>query len=316
MINTRRQIDYLRISVTDKCNLKCNYCIPENGIRLADKDEILTFEEIVRLAEAFSSLGGKKIRLTGGEPLLRKDIVRLISVLRSLDGIEEICLTTNGVLLSQMASELKKAGLDRINISLDSLKKDKFRSITGFDRLSDAVGGIEALKREGFEEIKINTVIMKTINDDEILDFVDFALENDITLRFIEFMKVTPLWKEEYYIPVSDIKEICEEKYDINVIREQETGIAEYYSVGNNKIGFIRTDMGNCEQCNKLRITSLGRLKACLYEDDGFNLRSLMREGCENERIADIMSEKMRTKSKVNYSLWEDSRIFMSSVGG
>lgn len=311
-----RKVDYMRISVTDRCNLRCSYCIPKEGIPVFLHKDILTFEEIVRLVKIFSSLGGKKIRLTGGEPLVRKGIEELIGKINSVNGIEKICLTTNGTLLSKNLPALREAGLDQINISLDTLDRKKFHRITGYDRINDVLDGIKRLESQGFKSTRLNVVIMKNINDDEIYDFIKFAMKNNLILRFIEFMKVTPLWKKEHYLPVCEIRDICKKRYKLGTLYNQGPSPAEYFSIQNNKIGFIRTDRENCEQCNRLRITAIGKLKVCLYEDEGIDIKCLMREGYDDNCIAGVIRSKMGIKNDVNYSKWDNSNIFMSSVGG
>jgi len=312
----KREINYVRISVTDKCNLRCNYCMPKNGMKFYPNDEILNAKEIIRLVNIFASLGVEKIRFTGGEPLLRKELIDIISETSKIKGINEVCLTTNGILLQDYVRDLHNAGLDRINISLDSLKKDMFQDITGFDNLSDVLLGIKAAAEGGFALIKVNTVIMKGVNDDEIYDFINFALKNNIILRFIEFMKVTPLWREENYMAVRDIIEVCKKKYMLERLDEYNTGPAQYCKIFDKKIGFIRTHSENCSKCDRVRITPVGRLKVCLYETEGLDIKRLLRAGYDDKYIADIMASRMGVKNNVSYNNWEERKIYMSSVGG
>jgi len=311
-----REINYMRISVTDRCNLRCNYCIPKEGVPLFSQDEMLTFDEIVRLAKIFASLGGKKIRLTGGEPLIKKGIVDLVHRISEIKGIEKVCLTTNGTLLAGLALDLKRAGLNQINVSLDTLDRKKFEQITGSDEFNSVMEGISCIKKVGFNVIKLNTLIMRGINDGEILDFIEFAMRENLTLRFLEFMKVTPLWDKKYYLSVREIKSICEKKYKLHKIDESVSGPAEYYGIGNSRIGFIRTDRENCSQCDRVRVTSVGKLKVCLYEKEGEDLRELLRDGSTDEEISNIIKSKMGIKDDVHYKKWNGSNILMSSVGG
>ncbi|NQS99974.1 MAG: radical SAM protein, partial [Candidatus Omnitrophica bacterium] len=204
------KIDYLRISVTDRCNMRCIYCIPKAGIVRKSHGEILTLEEILRLVRIFASVGIKKIRLTGGEPLVRRGIVYLINSLVKIEGVEEVLLTTNGMLLPLYAQTLKSAGIKRVNISLDTLSRSTFQFITNRDYLNQVLAGIKQAKEAGLQPIKLNTVIMKGINENEITDFVEFALSAGLILRFIEFMPVTPLWREDYYIPIEAVKDVCD----------------------------------------------------------------------------------------------------------
>ena len=312
-----KKIDYLRISVTDRCNLRCTYCMPQNGIENKCHDEILTFEEILRMAGIFSSLGIRKIRLTGGEPLVRRGVISLIKGLTRTKGIDEVHLTTNGTLLSSYAEELKKAGLKRINISLDTLRPDRYKDITRKHSFYAVMEGIKKAKEAGLYPIKLNMVVMKGINDDEIIDFIDFAQSEDLGLRFIEFMKITPLWREDYFIPIEEIIDICRSKYALESIDKQSSSPALYYKTKNNKIlGFIKTDEKNCWKCNRLRLTSTGELKICLYETQGLCLKNLLRLGVCDEEIRDIIKAKMEMKSSANYTNWETHKTYMCAIGG
>lgn len=313
-----RRIDYLRLSVTDRCNLRCIYCMPQEGIEPVLHKEVLTFEEITRLVNIFASLGIKKIRLTGGEPLIRKDIVNLIQYLVDIPGIEEVSLTTNAILLSDVAVELKKLGIKRLNISLDTLREERFRQITGYPSYYKVIEAIDKVKDLGFWPLKLNTVVMRGINDDEIIDFVEFALSKELILRFIEFMEVTPLWREDYFIPIEEVKKICAsvfrlEKIDGNL----GFGPAQYYKVGERGfLGFIKTDENNCQHCNRLRLTSTGELKSCLYQSQGISLRDLLRIKEDDECIKDTIKNLISLKEDIDYKRWQRPQIYMCSVGG
>lgn len=281
------------------------------------QEELLTFEEILRSARIFTSLGIRKIRLTGGEPLMRKGILNLVDSLAGIDEIEKLCLTTNGALLSSYAEGLKIAGLQSINISLDTLKRDKFIGITGADSLRSVLEGIEAAKKAGLYPLKLNMVVMKGVNEDEIIDFADFALSRGLTLRFIEFMKVTPLWKEDYFISIEEVREICEEKFKLKGFENSGPGPAAYYRVeGSGILGFIKTDINTCQACTRLRLTSTGELKICLYEPEGLSLKTLLRSGRCDEEIRDIVEGRLKAKVTVDYKCWEPSWTYMSKVGG
>lgn len=310
------KIDYMRVSVTDRCNLRCSYCMPKQGLCAHPVDKLLTFEEILRLVKIVASLGVRKIRLTGGEPLMRKNIVELVSQISKVPGIEKTCITTNGVLLSRYAEDLKKAGINEINLSLDSLKKETFKFITGNDCFSQVMEGIKKIKQLNFDSIKLNMVVMKGINDSEIIDFMNFALKEEVILRFIEFMKVTPLWEEKLCLPMNEIKKICEKEFELERIHFKGSGPAEYYKMGKSRVGFIRTDVGNCNQCSRLRLTAVGKLKICLYEKGAIDLQHYLRNDCSDEQIKDIIKEKIELKNDVSYKDWENSKVFMSSVGG
>lgn len=312
-----KRIDYLRISVTDRCNLRCLYCMPREGIVSRPQQEILTFEEILRLVKIFSWLGVRKVRLTGGEPLARKGLVDLINNLVKIEGIEEVCLTTNGTLLSSYAEDLKQAGLSRINISLDTLKKDRFKKITKSDSFYNIIEGIDKAKSLNFHPLKLNMVVMKNINDDEIIDFVDFARSKGLILRFIEFMKVTPLWREDSFMPIERIKDICRKRLQLERLGRLEYGPAVYYRTeGDGMLGFIKTDEKSCEECTRLRLTSTGELKICLYETQGFRLRDLLRLGVCDEEIRDIIKAKMELKQYTDYRKYESEKLYMCSIGG
>lgn len=290
--------------------------MPQDGITPVLHEEILTFEEVVRLVKIFAELGIRKLRLTGGEPLVRKNIICLIKSLAGIEAIEEINLTTNGILLADYAQELKKAGISRINISLDTLKKEKFKAITGEDTLDKVWEGIERAKAAGLLPIKINTVVMKGVNDAEIIDFINFAASEKIILRFIEFMKVTPLWKEDYFMAIEEVKKRCAMEFNLQNLEYPGNGPAQYYKAANAIIGFIRTEENNCRQCNRLRLTSTGELKLCLYETFGVSLREILRKGASDAQIKEIIKSNLEMKEKVDYRNWESCKVYMSDVGG
>jgi len=312
-----RKMDYLRLSVTDRCNLRCVYCMPPEGIITRPHDEILTFEEIIRLTKIFASLGINKIRLTGGEPLVRKSIVNLVASLVKVKGVEEVSLTTNGARLSSYADELKSVGLKRINVSLDTLKEDRFKNITRNNTFYNVLDGIDRARRAGFYPIKLNVVAMKGINDDEILDFARFAFSEGLILRFIEFMNITPLWDREHFIPIEEVKRIFEAKYKLTKTESCGSGPAAYYKAEKEGIvGFINTSEDNCRRCNRLRLTSTGELKVCLYEAQGFYLRGLLRKEASDEKIKAIIKEKLEFKKGVDYKDGEASQLYMCKIGG
>ncbi|MFH1783415.1 MAG: GTP 3',8-cyclase MoaA [bacterium] len=313
-----RKTDYLRISVTDRCNLRCIYCIPREGIITKPREEILTFGEILRLADIFASLGIKKIRLTGGEPLVRKGVLDLIRSLIKIDTIEDVSLTTNGTLLPLYAKELRAAGINRINISLDTLDEDKFKKITGMNSLKEVLEGIDKAKEAGFYPLKLNMVIMKGINEDEIINFVNFAASKGLVLRFIEFMKVTPLWREDYFISIEEVKEICQRNFTLTKMKGSGSGPAVYYRTAQGAtLGFIKTDENNCRVCSRLRLTSTGELKNCVYEKHGLSLRELLREGNSDQNIEDVIKKRIGIKQDHNhYFNCESPALYMSAIGG
>lgn len=312
-----KRIDYLRISLTDRCNLRCAYCMPPEGIAIRPHEEIMTLEEILEFVKIFSSLGVKKIRLTGGEPLVRRGVIGLIKAIKSVEGIDEVCLTTNGSLLSFYAEELRKAGLNRINISLDTLREDSFKKITRTEFLPDVLKGIDKMKEFSSNPLKINMVVMKGVNDDEILDFVEFARLKSLTVRFIEFMKVTPLWREDRFIPIDQVIDVCKRKYALEKIGSIDSGPAVYYRIERGGIlGFIKTDAVICRDCTRLRLTSTGEFKICLYETLGLRLKDLLRGGATESDIKEAINKKLLIKRCTDFRDYEEQKIFMSRVGG
>ncbi len=315
--NAKRKIDYLRISVTDRCNLRCAYCMPPEGIETVKSEELLSFEEILRLVRIFASLNIKKVRITGGEPLLRKEVTGLVRDIANIRGIEEITLTTNGVRLAEYAKGLKAAGVERLNISLDTLREDKFMRITGNPFFRRVMDGIEKARAADFGLLKLNTVIMKGINEDEIIDFIEFARAKNLILRFLEFMKVAPLWNKDLFVPIDEIKKICGKKYTLEQMKSPGPGPAEHYMVdGMPILGFIKTDQKNCGKCSRLRLTSQGEVKICLYENRGLFLKEPLRKGADDREIRDMIIERMGLKKEVSYRDWTSPKTYMCSLGG
>ncbi len=279
-----RKIDYLRISLTPKCNFKCFYCRPQGDCLPGDYPAPLKRGEIEKIVKVAAGSGITKIRLTGGEPLLKPDLLPIIRFIADTEGIEDIALTTNGFFLAKKAAALKKAGLNRVNISLDSLNEERFREITGGGRLSKIKAGIDAATREGLTPLKINMVVIKGINDDEIKDFASLTLDREIHIRYIEYM---PLgdghqdWQERY-LSVTDIMEACRslgplEKAD----KLKGNGPARYYRLAGARglLGFISPISEHfCRDCNRFRVTSDGMLKPCLFSGEELNLRKVIHD--------------------------------------
>lgn len=308
---------YLRLSITDRCNFRCFYCMPEAGIPRIPRDEVLSFEEIAKIVRIFAALGIKQLRITGGEPLVRKGLNRLIGLIAKIDDIEDISLTTNGSLLPIYAEGLKGAGLKRVNISLDSLKHEKFKSITKTNAFYQVMEGIDKAIEVGFQPVKLNVVVMRGINDDEIIDFVGFALTKGLILRFIEFMKIAPPWRSDYLIPIEEVKRICEKRFKLREAVDNGFGPARYFEVDRGgRLGFIKTDEENCKRCCRLRLTCTGELKVCLFENRGLALKHLLSEGVDDEQIMKIIKAKILTKRDVTYKKWETSKIYISQIGG
>ena len=269
-----RNINYLRVSVTDRCNLRCVYCMPEEGIQSLRHEDILRFEDILKIVKVAASLGINKVRYTGGEPLVMKDIDKLIYETSRLQGIEDIAITTNGILLSDMAADLKKAGLKRVNISLDTLDKDKFRSITRIGNLDKVLESIHKCLSLGIKPVKINTVLMKGINDTEFGDFLNLIKEMPVEIRFIELMPIGESIKLYEDSKVS-FTEILKQHPELIQIEAEKNSTAQLYKVegSKGKIGFISPiSCKFCPDCNKIRLTSIGTIKPCLHSKEEINL--------------------------------------------
>lgn len=270
-----RNHDYLRISVTDRCNLRCVYCMGEEGIETLTHGDILSYEDILKVVSAGAELGISKIRITGGEPLIRKGVLGLVEEIAAIPGITDLAMTTNGILLDRYAPGLKKAGLKRVNISLDSLKPDLYRKITRCGELDQALKGIEAALAYGLEPVKLNVVLMKGINDCEALDFIRLTLEKPLHIRFIEYMPIGShdSYYRDHYLPLSFIEETAKDAgLPLSPLPlPGGAGPAESYSIegGRGTIGLIHPISKHfCSTCNRLRLTAEGNLKACLYWQD------------------------------------------------
>lgn len=298
-----RRHDYLRISVTDRCNLRCRYCMPHEGIHLEPRARILTLEEIVRIARLFVQLGTHKIRITGGEPMVRQGIVHLLAELGRLPGLKELGMTTNGSLLNDRVSDVAKAGVTHINFSLDTFRPDRYFKITMRDRFADVVRAVRRSTIAGFEEVKINCVVMKGVNDDELNDFVAFTRDHAVSVRFIEYMPFSGnSWDAARLLPYQDMLEQIRASYDLEPCgRERSSDTAFNYRVPGHlgTIGFI-TPMTNhfCASCNRLRLTSDGNLKNCLFGDGEVDLKGPLRRGASDEDlIALIQASILRKKA-------------------
>ena len=298
----QRPINYLRISVTDRCNLRCTYCMPAAGVSLTSHWDILTYEEIYTIAKAAAELGIDKIRITGGEPLVRSGLPKLIQMLAQIDTMDEISLTTNGTLLSRYAAELKSAGLRRVNVSLDTLRQDKFESITrGDNNLGDVLKGIEVARSVGLNPVKLNTVVMAGINDDELLDFATKTINEEWHVRFIELM---PLVDEEtiasQFVSVSEVRQRLELLGELeSCLPSAGNGPAKYFRFPYAKgtIGFITPVSEHfCFNCNRLRLTADGKLRLCLLSDDEVDLRQPLRSGISSAGLKGLIEEAVARK--------------------
>lgn len=291
-----RNINYLRISLTDRCNLRCKYCMPEDGIDKCDHSDILSLEEIYEIIVNFVELGVDKIRFTGGEPLVRKGIVDLISKVSRLEGIRDIAMTTNGIFLKDMASDLKAAGLKRVNISLDTLNSEKYKTITRCGDLQKVLDGIKEAKRVGLTPIKINTVLIGGFNEDEIESLVDLTRKDNIDVRFIELMPIgeASSWAKEKFISNERVLEKIKQLEPVK--REDISSPAMYYKLpgAKGKVGIINPiSCKFCENCNRVRLTSNGKLKMCLHSNREIDLKTPLRNGMDlKELIIKSIGEK------------------------
>jgi GTP 3',8-cyclase len=281
----------LRISVTDRCNFRCTYCMPFDEYKWIERQEVLSFEEIERVVRLFLSFGIQKVRLTGGEPLVRKDLHRLIARLNAVPGLPDISLTTNGALLTEQAQALFAAGLRRINISIDTLKSDRFSALTKRGKLEDVLSGLFAAMKVGMSPIKLNAVIIRGTNDDEILDLAAFARANGFEMRFIEYMDVgnANAWSLEKTVTKKEILETINARFPVREVgREHGSAPAVDYEYldGAGEIGIIGSVTEPfCASCTRVRLTADGKLVTCLFAESGFDLKTLVRSGASDDEI-------------------------------
>ena len=329
-----RPINYLRISVTDRCNLRCIYCLPAEGTRLLPHSEILTYEEIATIANLAAELGISKLRLTGGEPLVRANLPELVAMLAEISIIDDISLTTNGILLKEYASELKQAGLKRVNISLDSLRQDKFERITRHRKLSEVLQGIEVAKACGLSPVKINVVVMRGINDDEIADFASLTIAEGWHVRFIELMPFATENPPEGHstagktnlhpqlMPAEEIKERLSNLGELEpCLPITGNGPAKYFRFphATGTVGFITpVSQHFCFNCNRLRLTAEGKLRPCLLSDEEIDLRQPLRDGAPPEKLKQVITQAIHQKPGKHHLSQEPGprTRFMSQVGG
>jgi cyclic pyranopterin phosphate synthase len=310
-----RKINYLRISITDRCNLRCRYCMPQEGVSPLRHEEILSYEEILRLAKLAVKKGITKVRITGGEPLVRRGVVQLIQKLSDLPGLQDISMTTNGILLGEFAPSLFQAGLRRVNISMDSLDPDKYREITRGGDLARVWDGIRAAMRLGLAPIKINVVAISGWNDKEILDFARLTLQDPLQVRFIEFMPVgiSSEWKPERCISGEEIRLRLAAFRPLEPIEKKwngHDGPARIFKFPGSagEIGLISPISDHfCASCNRLRLTSDGKLRTCLFSDEEMDLKPLLRSGCTEEELEEKLDEALR-KKPFRHGIVEGSR--------
>jgi len=293
----------LRISVTDRCNIRCFYCMPNENIRLRPRSEILTFEEITRFVGIAARLGVNKLRITGGEPLVRAELPQLMQMLGETPGIEDLALTTNGVLLAQHAEKLKSSGLRRLNISLDTLREATFQQIARREGLDQVLEGIAAAKRAGFEKIRLNAIAIRDLTESEVVPLARFAREHALELRFIEFMPLDAEqhWDESQVLSGDEIRAMLEAEYGplIAVGRDDPAQPATNFRYSDNigRVGFINpVTQPFCHDCNRLRITAEGKLRNCLFSTAEWDARELLRSDATDQEIAELLRECILAK--------------------
>ncbi len=323
--NFGRQVTYLRMSATDRCDLRCVYCMSED-MQFVPRAQLLTLEEMIRIGTAAVDLGVNKIRITGGEPLTRKGIIKVFQALGKLEGLDDLTLTTNGTQLARFAQPLKDAGVTRINISLDTLRADRFKELTRNGKIEKTLAGIDAAIEAGFNAIKLNTVILKNRNEDEILDLIRFVEERHIDISFIEEMPLGVISehdREESYYSSDQIKADIRQQHTLKRSQDKTGGPSRYYQLNNgaSRVGFISPHSHNfCDTCNRVRLTAEGRLLLCLGKEHSIDLRHIVRANpLDDAPLREALIASMDIKPKGHeFSLTEQPVIFrhMSATGG
>lgn len=329
-----RPLKDLRISVTDRCNFRCTYCMPLDEYEWIDKKEILTFEEIARLANLFVALGVEKIRLTGGEPLVRQNLDQLVVKLSAIEGLKDLCLTTNGALLAEKIDALKAAGLKRLNVSVDTLNPEKFMRMTKRGDLKKVLEGVFAAKQRGVQRIKLNAVIERGVNDDDIIPLVEFSRENGFAIRFIEYMDVGNAnnWTSAKLVSKREIVEKITSRFPLREVgRDQGSAPSVDYEFvdGRGDVGVIASVTEPfCSSCTRIRLTADGKVVSCLFSQTGHDLKAQLRSGASDDQIADILrsiwtarkdrysSERLEALRTSNYDPKSHKKIEMISLGG
>lgn len=315
----------LRLSVTDRCNIRCFYCMPENGAQFVDRNHILSFEEIHRLVRILVEQAGiRDLRITGGEPLVRKQIPCLIEMLAGIEGLEDLSLTTNGMLLAEHAQALKHAGLRRLNISLDTLNETVFRKITRREGLDKTLQGIDSAIQCGFESVKLNTLAIKGITEPEVTQLVQYALDRDVMLRFIEFMPLDTdrAWQQDQVLTGDQLLAILQKVFgNVKPIsRSDPSQPAEEFQISNGRIGIIRSITAPfCQACNRIRITADGAVRNCLFATNETPLRILMREGVSDADLLSTIRACVAGKAKahgINEDGFQPPDRPMYAIGG
>jgi cyclic pyranopterin phosphate synthase len=320
-----RTIVNLRISVTDRCNFRCTYCMPADNVEFMDRTNLLSFEEIQRVVTVASGLGINRIRLTGGEPLMRKDLPTLIKMINEVEGINDVAMTTNAFFLKDQAQSLKDAGLKRLNVSLDALDPEKFRDVNRRDCLQAVLDGLDTARKVGFKSIKINAVAVRNFSESEVMGLIEYGRSDGFEVRFIEFMPLDSdkVWERDKVLFGHEIIELIKEKYElVPVDNSLEIGPASEYTFadGKGKIGII-TAVSNpfCDHCNRIRMTADGKLRTCLFSADETNLKEMIRSGKSDENIAETIRQAVLIKEpghKINLDDFERPDRAMHAIGG
>ena len=320
-----RTIVNLRISVTDRCNFRCTYCMPADNVEFMDRSNLLSFEEIQRVVQIVSRMGINRLRLTGGEPLMRKNLPVLIKMLNEVDGIDDIAMTTNAYFLKDQAQSLKDAGLKRLNVSLDALDPEKFRDVNRRDCLQSVLDGLDTARKVGFKSIKINAVAVRNFSETEIMSLIEMGRSDGFEIRFIEFMPLDSdkVWERDKVLFGHEIVNMIKDNYELVPIDNSlEIGPASEYNFadGKGKIGII-TAVSNpfCDHCNRIRMTADGKLRTCLFSTEETNLKELIRSGATDKTIIETLKQAVLVKEpghKINLDDFERPTRAMHAIGG
>ncbi len=317
----KRKIEYMRISITDRCNLRCEYCMPNQGIEWIPQEQILTYEELLRVMRISTSIGFKRFRITGGEPLVRAGVLNFLQEASQIPGVEDLMLTTNGILLGEMAQGLKDAGVDRVNISLDTFDEDKFRQITRGGEIKKVLKGIEESLKVGLDPVKVNVVVVRGFNSHELPRFMELARDYPLHVRFIELMPIgISSDKRSEFVSIDEMKGTLGLE-GLRPTKVRGGGPAEYITSDGFKgsIGFISALSKHfCSTCNRVRLTPDGKLRPCLHSPKETNLREILRSGKSDEEVKEILTQVIKEKPAehhMNNEAWQDQRI-MSQIGG
>jgi GTP 3',8-cyclase len=320
-----RRISDLRVSVTDRCNFRCQYCMPAEGLPWLERSEILTFEEIDRLVGLFVSLGIEDVRLTGGEPLVRRDFPTLVAMLARIDGLRDLSLTTNGYLLERDAAALVAAGIQRVNVSIDSLQRDRFFEMTRRDALPQVLRGIDALARHPeVHPIKVNAVAMRGFTEDEALRFAEFARSTAFQVRFIEFMPLDAdhAWSPDQVLSGDELRRMIDAVHPLVELRREPSATARVFRFadGRGEIGFINpVSEPFCADCNRIRLTAEGKLRTCLFSLHETDLRDPLRAGADDDELAELIRDavwRKELKHHVGEPGFRQPPRTMSAIGG